>query len=717
MPPARSRRLSFLLRLSVAFTALALAGHAGEPGPDPETRARRERFRRLYDEGNALYHQKHDEQGGMALYQQLLQEARLANDPPWLTSGLWKVAQVHGDAGRLDLSVELYEEAREIIFADPAEIGTANHFLVIGNLCSNYERLGKIGLYLIRHDDAVAQARAFLHKKHGVAPDADPFLVDETVLNALTNMGFIGQTFFREAQLRFMSGREDSAIELATRLERRLNLAPFKNHWERDLRARARLHLAAWCDEIGRAAERDRWENLLLVPEGEPGFGSADWQVGTLRRAARLHADGEDRPGQRARAEAALAALRAINRIDAWLDGQVLLARMLADDGDIDAGLALIDSALAGMADLQESRARARLLLARAELRMARGQTDETVLRDLVEALTWLRGVGGLREEARAHLLYASYLRRSGHPFAARDALADADARRRQFRSVPLDRLFQAEWAALAPDSGAVPARLPVPGDLQPLEIVTRLRAGESANARFSAANTGDEPIDGVLHVVGAVRGVAWDEQGLVWRVRLDDTSAVSEIRQAARLGPHDQARVVLRRDQGSGDAPATEVGWTVAGRRQTAWWRLATDTGARPASLRNDHLALANPFYAIPLHHPLGDEARARGGLVNLRVRSEPACRIELVDADTGGTLAVDARGDGDFLGAGDVLWRDADHDGHPELRPAPADTGGVELYVYPSRRDTDIRLTLEARQPDGDWRPQAVDTVLAAD
>lgn len=721
-----------LLRGLAAALLLAVAALAQEPGPDPETRERRAHFRRLYNEGNDLYHGKHDAVAGMALFEQLEREARAANDPEWRKSGLWKMGQVHAGAGRREVAVELFEEAREIIFAEPGPGGTANHFLVLGNLCKNYEALGRMGMVSIRHAEAADQARRYFARYLKLPENNDPFAHTDADVAMLNNLGFIGQVLAHESRQRFASGREDAGILVAEQLERVLSVAPFQNHWERDLRDRTRLRLAEWNDEIGRPGERDRWETLLLVAEGQPGHGRAEWHLARLRRAARLHAAGEDRAARRAEAEESLARLKATNQTAAWFENQVVLARMSADEGDGDAGLAVLDAALLAIAELQEPYARARLLLARAELRCDLGRGgDAATLRDLREALAWFRSVGGLREEPRAYLVYARHLRQSGKPAEARAALADAGSRLRRFRSPALGRSLAEEWGAAlaearraAPETGtgagrpafARPGDAPPLGDLQPVEVATRVAPGDRAGARFTVTHAGSAPVEGVLHAVGAIREASWDERALAWRLTVDAAGPAREVRQPVRLESLDQARVILRRDAAAPDSPAVEVGWTAEGRRQTAWWRFAPAPDASRPVLRNDNLALADPFYAVPLHHRPDDAARATGGFAALRARADSPCRIEIADERTGEVLAVDAQGDGDFRGAGDVLWRDADNDGHPELRLDPAEESGLELYVYPAVPGADVQIALEARGPDGVWRAQTIDTLLGS-
>lgn len=708
--------LRALLPVLLCFASEGAADTAESSAIPADPQKRSAYFRRIYDEGNTLFHGKHDIAGGLVHYERLEREARAAGDIPWLRNGIWKIAQVRASSGRLEESAALFEAAREIVFAEEGSPTSANHFLVLGNLCGHYRSLGRMGAFAIRHAEGVGLARLYFTRQTGADPLSDPFTHDDETMLRLDNTGFIGQIFFEEAWLRFESGREREAIELAERLERRLGATPPKNHWERDLIAETRQHLAAWCDEIGRDAERDHWEARLLVAEGEPGHGSRSWHLGRLRQADRRHRQGDDRPARRAEIEASLERLRVINRPDEALREQATLARVLAREGDFADALALLDKTLSELTTLQLPATRARLLLARAELRLAAGVgADTATASDLRDALAWLRTAGHLREEPEAYLLYARHLRASGDFAGARTVLADAQFRLARFIFPELLSRLHAELRALASAPDSTAPRTPLePGDLQPVEIVTRLRKGEPVGARFFVTNPDRNPVSGTLRILGPVGDAHWDAQTLVWRVRMANTGPAREILQPVRLDSLDQARVVLRHEQAGPDTAPVEIGWTSDGEPQSAWWRFAAETSARPATLRGDNLALGNPFYAVPLHHALTDAVRAAPGTLNMRVLVEPPCRVELVDDGTGEVLAVDAQGDGDFRLAGDVLWRDLDHDGYPDLTPSASEASGIELYLYPTHADVDHLVRLETRGADGVWTPQTTDTLF---
>ncbi len=713
------------LRLFLVASLLVAAGTAGA-APATLSKERRDEFRARYGEASRLFHSAHDPEAAMKLLVELEKDtAATPGGQEWRRSALWKIAQVHGHAGRVERAVELYEEIRSELFAGSGRLWTANHFLVLSNLCGNYERLGKMGMVAIRHAEAVEQARAYFTHWAGVPPQADPFSHDDATLDRLNNIGFLGQVYDREARLRFQAGREEAAIELALRLERRVR-EPFKNHWERDLQARARMRLVEWFDELGRTEERDEWEERLLVPEGTPGAGRFTWHLVRMRRAARLHAQGVDREAQMVIARATLEWLFATNHPVDALDGQAILARMLADEGRGAEGLAALDLAIEELASLQVPLVLAKLLLARAELRLELGQgLDEATERDIHAALAWFRGVGGRREELGAYRIYARFLRLSGRIAEAKAVLSEGAGRLRAFTAPEQRRRFAEEWGAIAEverakarpagAGGAVRQTPTGAGDLQPLEIVSRARAGEATTARFAITNPTETTMEGTARVSGPVESAQWDEASLVWRVTLAEGAPRSEARREVGLGALEQARLVLSRREPT-EAEPVEVSWTVAGETQTAWWRVepAVATGAR-AVARNDNLALGNAFYSVPLHHPLrAREGVSRGARMDLRVSASAPCRIELVRASDGRVLAVDAQGDGSFRGAGDLLWEDWNRDGYPDVAADVDDESGLELHVFPQDRAVAVTVRLEGRVGGGDWEVQTTDRLL---
>ena len=146
------------------------------------------------------------------------------------------------------------------------------------------------------------------------------------------------------------------------------------------------------------------------------------------------------------------------------------------------------------------------------------------------------------------------------------------------------------------------------------------------------------------------------------------------------------------------------------------ARWEFGTTTTARETAVVNASLAEDNPFYSVTFYHEL--YYRGPGtSLQNLRVTASRSCRIEITDAWTGELLAIDANGDGDFDGSGDVLFADADADGYPDFKLGPGrDVAAFELLVYPAAgpipASHELEITLWHREA-GVWIADAVDVL----
>ena len=84
---------------------------------------------------------------------------------------------------------------------------------------------------------------------------------------------------------------------------------------------------------------------------------------------------------------------------------------------------------------------------------------------------------------------------------------------------------------------------------------------------------------------------------------------------------------------------------------------------------------------------------------------------RIELLHPDTGELLGVDANGDGQLDGPGDVLLADANHDGFADLLCASGTPAEVALLIYPlttTEPPGELSLDIQLRNATG-WETAA--------
>jgi tetratricopeptide (TPR) repeat protein len=322
-----------------------------------------------------------------------------------------------------------------------------------------------------------------------------------------------------------------------------------------------------------------------------------------------------------------------------------------------------------------------------------------------------------LRVEFDLGVLRLAYLKAVGEA----DALAKELARLQALSKTP--GLTKSQLAALdkfdrtpptAPIDRSQPAEVPQV-DLQPVEILSYVLPQERARARFTLSNPGTTPVTGRLRVASA-RLLRWDaDQGLAEFEIVPH--AAPEAGVELTVSASDQVVIFLNAaslPKGS-DGLEPTLTWLSASGEKTSRWQLGQDVPSSYAVINANALRL-NPFYAVPIYHEIVSRQGA-ATTCNLRIKGSSACRIELFDPETGEMIAADANGNGSFRDPGDLLFRDEDSDGFPDLRlekthvPRP-----IELLVFPveaaGTKVEEITLSFELRDPD--WTVYAVDKLL---
>ena len=709
---SRLRRWACLVCVLVAGGPLAAQPQRRLAAPVP-----RVDFQGLYDQANQVYYTQHQRQEGMNLYQELEAKARAQGDSRWTWAALWKEAQVWSEMGDKANSIQCFKEARLVMEATPQLLGSASHLSLLGNLLECYRARGQLAEGLKVHWSAETAARAVVERSvKPLGPGSIFDLSDEQLLK-VRQFGDMARTFAEEAAVRFESGRDAGALALGQRAERRL--ASSKGLVDLQARAGLLLRLAEQLDVVGQDAEEAQVLTKLLSFAGPKQFDTVEPSlVGRLQLAWLRERQGQPVTPLFIEAHTVLAELQLRLKIAVWLGCEGTYAQMLAFHGYFREALALLDTAIGQTRSLDEGLLLATLLVTRAELRLDSGSTVG-VESDLFEALKWFRLMGGLRAETGAHVQYVRFLRAAGRTAEARAMLADALARLARYPNARLAAELQRETTALGGLRFAGPAvrvgRAPVSAsDLQPIQLTTCVAPGEAAQGRFILANPGIVPVAGVLTVKGSGIAARWDPAGLRWEINLQEAGGPPEASQAVVLPPLTQVAIDL-----TAPAPGTGVqqavlGWTVDGTTQTNWWRFSAGAAPVEAADIDTNLALANPFYSVPLHHVI--RYRGQTGLTqNIRVVTSVPSRVELLDAD-GRVLAVDATGDGSFDGVGDVLFVDADRNGFPDVQLDAANpVRAVDVLVYPLSAcdETDVRIELLDRQ--GSWQLQSTDRLFS--
>ncbi len=247
--------------------------------------------------------------------------------------------------------------------------------------------------------------------------------------------------------------------------------------------------------------------------------------------------------------------------------------------------------------------------------------------------------------------------------------------------------------------------------DLQPAAIHSTVLPAESARVRFTLSNPSVRPAPGTLHVEAAHLAVDWQDASGIGRIDVLTTGGKAQSSHALTLGPGEEFLLTGRAAPGvTGDVG---LRWEpAAGSSQQSSWTLTADAAdGADVAVTNASLAGRNPFYALRLHHALHRRSGDPNTPVDLRITASHPIRIELLHPDTGELLAVDANGDGQLDGPGDVLLADSNRDGSPDLTCPAGQPAEIALLIYPlspQEPGGETILDVQLRGPTG-WEPAA--------
>ena len=273
-----------------------------------------------------------------------------------------------------------------------------------------------------------------------------------------------------------------------------------------------------------------------------------------------------------------------------------------------------------------------------------------------------------------------------GNSPAATGVLQRAVAAARQ-DGVPAWQVSRAESFPLGdiPTLTSAPVVEAGPADLQPLMIHSTVLPGEPALARFKLFNPTAADAAGTLVVAGAHLSARWQDELGSGDISMLETGGESELRHAVTLhaGEEFLVRLACRGDL----LGATGLTWEPArGAPQQAGWTLTrAEADGADIALTNASFAVRNPFYALRLHHALTRRMGDAAAPADFRVTASRPMRLELLAANNGELLAVDANGDGQFDGLGDLLHADQNRDGFVDLSCPAGRLVEIELLIYP--------------------------------
>ncbi len=423
-------------------------------------------------------------------------------------------------------------------------------------------------------------------------------------------------------------------------------------------------------------------------------------------------------------------------------------AEILWELGRIEEARRLYEEKIADQRQTTDTRAWARLLIDYLSLRLANGETDDSVETELLELLDYSRKRGIKPDEFELYLLYAKWQQNRGEitesirmlqqalsvaEFIGYPKLFDlVDSKLKQL----LDGLLVVEAGPSLPEdvnskprtgNGAAPAMDETSAaedsytgsapeiDLQPFKTTVVTASNEYARARFSLSSLAGGNQKGQLRFTAPDQTTidVKSSQNEVW-IHTRGTSLQS-FSQALELRSTEQWLIFVETD-GQASSPITrlDLNWESRGVQQTASALFVEDSQKRGIHSVHSSRGLNNPFYAIPFYHEIYFRD-SLPELANVRVVASHECRIEYYDPNSFTLLATDSNGDGDFEDAGDVLYTDADHSGHTEIGiDGEEGLGTIEFNVYLDGVADPLSLRLELFS-DGHWVELSVDELIS--
>ena len=283
------------------------------------------------------------------------------------------------------------------------------------------------------------------------------------------------------------------------------------------------------------------------------------------------------------------------------------------------------------------------------------------------------------------------------------------DYQTRSFSSYDLGRLPAVRATGSRPEPAV---------DLQPVMMSTQVSTGEFAHARFAIFNPSTRAARGRVKLVSAHTRYEWTPTDQGWTVELSHgTGEEPGATRDLTIPPGSASALYFEAlPSTSGATNRLSITWQGESRAQSVW-EFSASPDSHVVAVVNASLAADNPFYAVPFYH----EVYFRGAnqeLRNFRVKTSEPCRVEILDVATDKLLAIDATGDGNFDGPGDVLYADEDGNGFPEfLLGRDHDAISFELLVYPAMRINGAasRIGISVLvEEDGNWVEQAGDVLL---
>ena len=338
----------------------------------------------------------------------------------------------------------------------------------------------------------------------------------------------------------------------------------------------------------------------------------------------------------------------------------------------------------------------------------------------LIRLLNFERSMGNKFHELPLYEKYAKFLRLNGRLREAADIMREA-IRLSVAMNVPhrtgKNRILLAEILESIKELEEEESRKV---DLQPMSSRSVVVRGSVAYGRFFVTNPSTLKKGGTLKMIGSIADDSRSGAGQL-TVSLDTAVAVKTIERPVVLDPGASCVVDV---SGHGGQEDVETGfsciWLEHGEPVSEGiWVYKTSEVATRTTVVDAHAVRISPFYLIPIRHMIQRTANiGTGENVDFRIMASEPMRIEVYDSTGTKLICVDANGDGDFSGKGDLVYQDLNGNGHPDLGLGEGDTlASLTMYVDPGQveaadRDVSREVSISLLEG-GEWRLDAVDVI----
>ncbi|MCP5537626.1 MAG: hypothetical protein H7A51_15510 [Akkermansiaceae bacterium] len=252
--------------------------------------------------------------------------------------------------------------------------------------------------------------------------------------------------------------------------------------------------------------------------------------------------------------------------------------------------------------------------------------------------------------------------------------------------------------------------------DIQPRRASVTPLHGMPARGLFTLTNPTQENINGTLSFTGNGVSAKTPGQSSLVKVVVAPTEEKTTSKVTLELAPGQVVFIDIEQARSAENQVTVE--WAPTGGKtiEASWQAQPAEEGFSVAIVDAGEY-LDNPFYLIPFYHLL-QYRDSFPQAMDMRIVASQPTRIEVYDQHDR-IVCVDATGDGDFSGSGDMTMQDFNRNRLPDLKLA--DSGNEQrfrAFIRPANEipKEGITLSLQIREG-GKWVKISEDRLLARD